>query len=322
MNTVINEIEGLVGNTKLCKLKNERINWYVKIEGDNFTRSIKDRPAHYILKHAIQDGIIDGETTIVESSSGNFALALASMCKLLELNFIAVVDPNVNKNCKKILGMLCKEVVEVDEEDWTGGYLLNRIAKVKELCDYYENSYWPNQYENPNNYLSYYYTLAEEICESFNQLDYLFVSTSSCGTISGLSNRLKEKFPNLCVVAVDIEGSILFQDEPRKRFHTGIGASIKSPHLEHAYIDEIIHVSPLDIVKGTRELFVRHALFSGASSGAWFHAIHDFFMKERSWMKPNVLCLMADQGDAYIDTVYNDEWVSLLRDEIIEMEKV
>ena len=303
----IQEIEPFVGDTPLRKMKVPGVNLFAKLEYNNFSGSIKDRAALNILANAARSGELHEGSFVVESSSGNFAVALMSICNLLGLKFIAVIDPNINSAYEELLRISC-EVVKETELDHSGGYLLNRIRKVKEICASDANAYWPNQYSNPQNYLSYYNGLGKEICASFEQLDYLFIAVSSCGTITGTSKRIKEQFPHIKVIAVDVEGSVIFSNEPAKRFVSGIGASKVPDILKEAHVDEVFHVSHLELIQGCRELLSEQSVFAGASSGACYYAVKNHFKAASG--SENALFICPDKGYPYLNTIYNDQWVS------------
>src|SRR5918996_1561238 len=107
---------------------------FAKLEYVNPVGSIKDRPAYWILKRAAERGEICDETTVIESSSGNFASALAAFTRLVGLRFIPVIDPNISGTYESFLRRICPTVVKVEERDETGGFLKTRLQKVKELC--------------------------------------------------------------------------------------------------------------------------------------------------------------------------------------------
>jgi N-(2-amino-2-carboxyethyl)-L-glutamate synthase len=195
--SALRSIETLIGNTPLHKLSFPFGNLYTKLEYTNCYGSIKDRPALFIIKKLVASGEIHSKTTVIESTSGNFGIALAGICRAIGIKFIAVYDPNIAVQKENLLRLLCYDVIKVEARDETGGFLLNRIKTVKDFIDCNEFSCNPNQYENENNYLSYYYTLGEEICRNFDKLDFAFISVSSGGTIIGLSQKLKEKFPRI-----------------------------------------------------------------------------------------------------------------------------
>lgn len=291
----------------------DNISLHVKLEYYNYTGSIKDRPAFNIIYQAIRNGEINKDTIVIESSSGNFALALATICARLGIKFIAVVDPVINKNNERLLNLICHEVIKVSEVDHTGGYLLTRLAVIEKMCRETPGIYWPNQYKNPNNYLSYYHGLGNEVCEHFDRLDYAFIGVSSGGTITGLSMRLKEQFPSIKIIAVDVVGSIIFGGKPQKRYLSGIGASLSSPVLKDALIDDIIHVSQFEIIDGCNELLTSHHLLTGASTGAAYFAVKEYFKRNQQTFEPKVLFLCTDRGNGYLDNVYDPEWKKWLR---------
>jgi cysteine synthase A len=309
----LKSISHLIGNTPMHRLALPEINAnvYAKLEYFNFSASVKARPAYYILSKAIEEGVVNEDTVIVESSSGNFAIALAMMCKLLGLQFIPVIDPNINPGYEKVLRYLCKKVVMVDKVDKTGGYLLTRIAVVNEIISTGVNYFWPNQYANTDNAMAYYNSLGLELCNDLESLDYVFVSVSSCGTIVGISKRLKQHFPRARIIAVDIEGSVIFSSPPKKRFISGLGSSLVSPLLKDAIIDEVYHLSHAQIIAGCNDLVNDHMIFAGASSGAAYKCMQNYLADKHSEGRlPNAVFICADRGDAYLDTIYNTQWVN------------
>src|SRR5437660_8860286 len=128
----------------------EHMNLFAKLEYVNPVGSIKDRPAYWILKRAAERREICDETTVIESSSGNFASALAAFTRLVGLRFIPVIDPNISGTYESFLRRICSTVVKVEERDDTGGFLKTRLQMVKHLCATIPNAYWTNQYANPD----------------------------------------------------------------------------------------------------------------------------------------------------------------------------
>jgi 2,3-diaminopropionate biosynthesis protein SbnA len=307
----LRSIEHHIGNTPIHKLRIEGFpaEVYAKLEYVNFGGSVKSRPAYNILLNAIRNGQVNEKSMVVESSSGNFAIALAMLCKLVGIDFIPVIDPNINPAYEKLLRLLCREVIKVTEEDPTGGYLQTRLREVREFCEQHENAFWPNQYENRDNAQAYYQFMGAEVTASFDRLNYAFIGVSSCGTIAGLSRRLKEEFPGIKIIAIDVEGSVIFSDTPKKRHISGIGSSIVPPLVQLAQIDEVIHLRQTDIITGCLELVNEQMLFAGASSGASYFAIKKYFEHyPQRGAVPKVLFICPDRGDAYLDTVYDPKW--------------
>ena len=300
-----------VGNTPLIQMDiedNPGINLYAKLEFYNPTGSIKDRAANYIIQKLLGLGEINRDTTLVESSSGNFGIALSSYCREYGLKFYCVVDPHITYTNEMLINTLSTSVFKVTEPDSSGGYLLNRIKKVKELVGSIENSYWVNQYANPYNAEAYYTTLGNEICDEMGRIDYIFIGVSSGGTITGVSQKLKERFPEVKVIAVDISGSVIFGGCSKQRYIPGIGSSMVPDIIQYAKIDEVVTVDEFDTIKYCRELLSKYSIFAGGSSGSVFSAIHKYFKDKKLSGRPNVVTIFPDRGDRYSNTIYSNEW--------------
>lgn len=300
-----------VGETPLVSIEMsefENINLFTKIEAYNPTGSVKDRAASYILKKLLESGEIDQETTIIESTSGNFGVALSAYCKYYGLPFIAVVDPHITSMNEMLIRANGAKIVKVQIPDEYGGYLLTRVQKVKDLKREIENSYWINQYGNPLNARAYYQSLGKELCFQIEEIDYIFLGVSSGGTITGVSQKIKENFPDAQVIAVDVEGSVIFGNESHKRFIPGIGSSMKPKILKNAFIDDVIITDEIATINACHELLEQHNFFVGGSSGSVYAGIKAYF-KDRKISRPiNVVSIFADRGERYFDTIYSKEW--------------
>ncbi|MEM7102869.1 MAG: 2,3-diaminopropionate biosynthesis protein SbnA [Bacteroidota bacterium] len=312
MKNKIKQVFPLIGNTPLVPLNFPGVKLYAKLEMFNLTGSTKDRPALMILEEGIKSGKINEDTVVVESSSGNFARSLAVLCRMLGIKFIAVIDRSTNPHHEALLRALCHKVYKVMERDETGGCLLNRIKKVKELIVEHPNSFWPNQYENSLNARAHYMGTGLEICDGLDRLDYFFAGVSSGGSITGNSMRIKERFPKCKIIAVDAVGSVIFSNFPRTRYLPGIGSSLRPKILESAIIDEVVHVDETESVNACREMLNKYGLFLGGSSGSVFAAIKKYFKTHESEPEQVASFLCADRGGMYIDNVYNDDWLNTL----------
>ena len=303
----LDKLSSLIGNTKTKQINFLPSELHVKMEYTNNSGSIKDRAAFHIMRQAILSGKVTQDTIVIESSSGNFAIALATICRTIGIKFIPVVDPNINQMNLDLLRILTDEHVMVDEIDETGGYLLTRIQRVKDLCAEIENSFWPNQYENPNNPKAYEQGLCPEIIQQFPVLDYVFVAVSSGGTVMGLSNGLKKHYPTIKIVAVDIEGSVIFHSMPRKRYVSGLGASKVPKIMDRSKIDDIVIVTHREIIQGANEQLRDDLIFGGASSGAAYFAAKKY-MTEHGLQDKVGLIICPDKGYTYQSTVFNPAW--------------
>ncbi|MEO5681245.1 MAG: pyridoxal-phosphate dependent enzyme [Chitinophagaceae bacterium] len=307
---MLKEIETLsafIGNTPLRGLKSDIVELYAKLEYYNFSGSSKDRPAYSMIYNGIKKGKINKDTVIIASSSGNLAIAVASICKKLCLKFIPVIDPNINHDYEALLNLMSYKVVKVSERDKTGGYLLTRINTVSEMCMKIKNSFCADQYNDPSNYRGYY-GLGNEIMQSLPGLNYIFIAVSSSGAITGVSKTIKKQMPWIKIIGVDVEGSVIFGQPPKKRFISGIGASQVPSIMKNASIDDVVIVSQEDIIKGCFELLDEQIIFAGASSGAVYSASKTYFSKLSQHEKPSALIILPDKGYPYLDTIYNKEW--------------
>lgn len=309
--------------TPLITLADDEYDIVAKLEFCNPTGSTKDRSALWILEQAIVRGEITPGTTVIESSSGNFALALAFYCRMLGLPFVPVIDPNCNEATEAQLRLLCPRVEKVSTRDAAGGYLRTRLARVQELLAELGRAYWPNQYANPDARDAHYRFTAAELIAEAGPLDYLFVGVGTGGTIAGLSHRVKEAHPRCTVVAVDTEGSVIFGGPAKKRRIPGIGSSIVPPLCEQALIDEVEIVSEVRAVEGCRALVAKYGLFAGGSTGSIYAGIQDHFARNPpGGHRPRVAFIAADRGHAYAHTIYNADWFRQLLAEEAETSRV
>lgn len=296
-----------VGNTPLIRTiyNNREIN--IKLESSNPFGSMKDRAATHIIKSVYRLGIINEKTTIIESSSGNFGIALAIVCKRMGLRFICVIDANTNLSTEKLLKVYGADIIKISKADEYGGYLLNRLAKVKEIISKNENIYWTNQYENPLN-AEAYHSLADEVLNDINNPDYIFIPVSSGGTITGISCRMKRLCPGTKIIAVDSIGSVIFGGGAKKRHLPGLGSSIVPAILKQAKIDDIVMVEEADMIHECRDFFCKNGLLIGGSSGACLCAIKKYCDINDLPKSSKLVVIFPDKGERYIDSIYDDSW--------------
>ncbi|WHX48542.1 2,3-diaminopropionate biosynthesis protein SbnA [Paenibacillus woosongensis] len=305
-----------VGETPVIQINSNKlsnIDLFAKLEFYNPTGSVKDRASNYLINKLLEMNIINKDTTIIESSSGNFGISLSTYCKHYGLKFYCVIDPLISPINEMIIQSLCTAVIKVQEPDSSGGYLLKRIEKVKELVEKIPNSYWVNQYGNLYNAEAYFYTLGNEIVQEISDIDYLFMGVSSGGTITGVSRKIKEVNPSAKIIAVDIIGSVIFGGNPQKRHIPGIGSSMVPDILTHAVIDDVVMVDELTTINMCHYLLQEHSVFVGGSSGSVLGAVMKYFAGRNFEKKPKVVVVFPDRGDRYASTIYNEEWVHDLK---------
>ena len=304
-----------IGNTPIIELKklfssNEfNFNVYAKLESQNPSGSTKDRSALCMITDALNSGKINKDTTIVESSSGNFGIALAQICLILHLKFICVIDPKTTSQNIDLLKAYGAQLEYVEKPDMlTGEYLPARIERVNQLLSKIPNSYNLNQYRNLCNPFAHRST-AKEIINSFNGcLDYIFCTVSTCGTIRGYSEYIKEHNYSCKLVAVDAIGSIIFGSTIKKRLIPGHGAAIKSPLFQEGLVDDFLQVSDFDCVYGCHKLLYSEGVFAGGSTGAIVSAIMKY--KDTIPAGSNCVMIVHDRGDRYLDSIYSNEWIN------------
>jgi N-(2-amino-2-carboxyethyl)-L-glutamate synthase len=278
-----------------------------KLELMNPSGSMKDRSAAYIVERGLADGTITPASHLIESSSGNFGIALATAARVYDLEFTCVVDPKTTPANLRILQSLGARVEVITEGDEHGCYLGARLRRVAELCRSEPGAVWINQYANERNWQAHYHSTAAEILADLDRpLDCLVVPVSTTGTILGLARRLRSTFPRLHVVAVDAVGSVIFGGPPGPRYVPGLGAGRVPELLVPGEIDEVVSVSDAEAVAGCRALAANEGILAGGSSGAAVAAIE----RLRPGMPDDwqVLTVLADRGDRYLDQIYDDEW--------------
>jgi cysteine synthase A len=282
-----------------------------KLELMNPSGSMKDRSAAYIVERGLADGTITAATHLVESSSGNFGIALAMAARVYDLDFTCVVDPKTTPANLRILQSLGARVELVTEPDGHGCYLDCRLRRVAALCREVPGAMWINQYANERNWLAHYHGTAGEILADLDRpLDCLVAPVSTTGTILGLARRLRGSFPHLHVVAVDAAGSVIFGGPPGPRHVPGLGAGRRPELLAAAEIDEVVSISDREAVAGCRSLAATEGILAGGSSGAVVAAIERLRpCLPKDWQ---VLTILPDRGDRYLDQVYDDDWVAAL----------
>jgi len=302
-----------IGNTPLVKLtrifKDCHFRLFAKLEGVNPGGSAKDRPALSILKEGMEAGQIRPGTMIIESSSGNLGIGLAQACRYFGLRFICVVDPKTTQQNIRILKAYGAEVDIVSKPDpITGEFLQARIDRVQDLLRSNENSFWPNQYANLANAATHYKTTMSEIAAALNgEIDYLFCATSTCGTIRGCSEYVRDHGLRTKIFAVDAVGSVIFGGKSAKRLIPGHGAGRRPELFQLNLADECIHVTDLECVIGCRRLVRREAILAGGSSGGVLMALNK--VKHRIPLGAVCVLMLHDRGERYMDTVFSDDWV-------------
>lgn len=302
-----------IGDTPLVALEryvgDREIQVWAKLEAANPGGSSKDRPAARMMLDAVEAGLVARGSTVIESTSGNMGVGLAQACRYLGMHLICVVDTRAHETNVRTLRALGADVRVVSRADPTTGDLLAaRLKLVRHLLDVTPNSFWPNQYANESNPAAHASGTMREIDEALGgALDYVFVATSTTGTLRGCHDYLREHERPTQVVAVDAAGSALFGGARGLRRLPGFGAGVETELSRSAEFDRLVRVSDLDCVVGCRRLVEREALFAGGSSGGVAIALETV----APLMPAGSRCalIFSDGGAGYLRSIYDDEWV-------------
>jgi cysteine synthase len=285
---------------------------------------MKVYPAEYCTRRAIADGIVEPDTLVVETSSGTMAHGLAIVCALRKLRLTIVTDPACDPRLCARLRALGARVDVVPAPASKGGYQRARLDRLAEVCAEHPRHWWVNQYDNPSNAASYA-AVAAQLVEQLGRIDCLVGTVGSGGSMCGTGVYLREFFPDLTVVAVDTFGSVLFgqPDGPRKL--RGLGNSLLPKNLDHTLVDEVHWVSAAEAFIATRQLYSSATLFRGPTSGACWLVARHYAATHRG---AKVVCLFPDEGDRYVDSVYDEAylrreglWLDVLPDRPTEVSK-
>jgi 2,3-diaminopropionate biosynthesis protein SbnA len=283
-----------------------------KLELMNPGGSMKDRSARYIVAGGLADGSIPPGSRLVESSSGNFGVAVAMAARLHGLAFTCVVDPHTSAANVAIMRGLGADVEIVDEPDATGGYLHTRLGRVHEILATTPDTVWLNQYADDRNWLAHYHgTGAELVDQLLVPPTHLVGAVSTTGSLLGCARRLREAGDPLEVVAADAVGSVIFGGRGGRRELPGLGSS-RVPELHSpAEIDRVEHVDDATAAEACRELLATEAIFAGGSTGAVVTAVRR--LVDDVVPPARIVAIFPDRGDRYLDRVYDDAWLDRAR---------
>lgn len=305
---VADGISSTVGSTPLVRLHKvaDEVELYAKLESFNPGGSAKDRTAISLLDAGERDGTVSQDSVIVESSSGNLGMALSRECALRGLKFKCVVDPRANERTLAIMRAFGTEVVKLEAPDpETGDWLVARRAKVQELLAQDPNAVNLNQYANTAAFDAHSVTMGEIIAQLGKVPDYLLVAMSTTGTIGGCITKLTKLGAATTVIGVDAFGSVLYGGARGTRMLPGYGAGVTPELSKEITPHSVVRISDKEAIAGARHLARTEGFLPGASGGAVIAALKQYDFEPGA----TVVVILHDSGEAYMDTVYNDEWV-------------
>ncbi|MBR6563418.1 MAG: cysteine synthase A [Clostridia bacterium] len=300
-----NSVSETVGETPLIELKNLKKelnlkgNILAKVEGMNPAGSAKDRVALYMIEDAEKSGVIREGATIIEPTSGNTGIGLAAVAVPKGYRVIIVMPDNMSEERKTLMRAYGAELVLTNGRFGMAG----SIKKARELHEDIENSFIPDQFNNPVNVKAHYETTGPEIWrDSDESIEILVAGVGTGGTISGVGAYLKEQNENVRVVAVEPAGSpVISGGVAGKHGLQGIGAGFIPTILDLSVIDAVSTVTEDEAYAAARLLAKCEGLLCGISSGAALHTAIELADSEENEGK-NIAVILPDRGDRYLST--------------------
>lgn len=303
------EITQCIGKTPLVRLNRVTEGCVAtvigKIENMNPLWSVKDRIGRAMIDAAERDGKINSDTVVIEPTSGNTGIALAYVCAARGYKMMVTMPDSMSVERRRLVKALGAEVVLTPGAEGMPG----AIRKATEIAASGDNYFMPQQFNNPANPEIHRQTTALEIWEDTGgEIDILVCGVGTGGTITGCSEVLKEKNPDMVSIAVEPENSPVITQrkagedlQPGKHTIQGIGAGFIPGVLNVDIIDEVIKVKDEDAVQTARDLSTQEGLFCGISCGAaaWA-ALHVAKRPENSGK--TIVVVLPDLGERYLST--------------------
>lgn len=304
MAKIYTSLDQLIGMTPLLELRkiesmfDTEAKIIAKLEYLNPAGSSKDRVAKSMLDDAERRGLVDSDTVIIEPTSGNTGIGLASVAAARGYHMILTMPDTMSVERRQLIKAYGAEVVLSEGSKGMQG----AIDKAEELAQLYPKSFIPGQFDNPANPEAHYETTGPEIWEDTEGNVDIFVATvGTGGTLSGTGKYLKEKNSEIKIIAVEPKGSPLLS-EGKSGTHKiqGIGAGFIPQNLDTSIYDEVIAVTDEDAFS-TGKLIGKEGFLAGISSGAALWAAIQVAKRSENKGK-NVVVLLPDTGDRYLST--------------------
>lgn len=309
MANIYQEITDIVGKTPLLKLQRYmdanacKADILAKLEYQNPGGSVKDRVAIRMIDEAEKAGILHKGDVIIEPTSGNTGIGLACVAAARGYHLIITMPETMSVERRRLLSAYGAELVLTPASKGVKG----SIRKANELAEQL-HAFVPSQFSNPYNPKSHYETTGPEIwADTDGKIDVFVAGVGTGGTISGTGRYLKEKNPNIQIVAVEPVGSPVLSDGiPGRHKIQGIGAGFIPETLDMEIYDEILTVTDDDAYQACRELARREGVLCGISSGAALSAAKELAVKP-AYQGKTIVALFPDGGERYLSSGVFDE---------------
>ncbi len=304
----VDNITDIIGQTPVVKLRHQAgedaADIYVKLEYQNPGGSVKDRIALAMIEQAEKEGKIKPGDTIVEPTSGNTGIGLAFVCAAKGYKAVFTMPETMSMERRNLLKAYGAELVLTPGAEAMKG-AIKKAKELKETHGYFE----PQQFENPANPKVHELTTGPELVEQFEgrTIDAFLAGVGTGGTLSGAGKVLKEKYPDIQIVAIEPEDSpVLSGGEPGPHKLQGLGAGFVPGTLNTEIYDEIIKVGNEVAMETSRRVAKEEGILGGISSGA---AIYAAIQKAKELGKgKTVVTVLPSNGERYLSTpLYNFE---------------
>jgi cysteine synthase A len=309
---IYNNILEVVGNTPTVKLnrvgKETGVELFAKCEYLNPAGSVKDRIAVRMIEELEKKGKIGPGTTLIEPTSGNTGAGMSMVAAVKGYRMIITLPEKMSQEKQVVMEALGAEIIRTPTEA-PHDSPESLIGVAERLNEEIDNSIIPDQYKNPDNPDAHYYGTGAEIWEDFGDtLDLCVLGAGTGGTIAGVAKYLKEKNPNIIIVGIDPEGSILGGRDEVKTYHVeGIGYDFIPEVLSYDHIDHWIYCNDEDSFHYARRLIREEGLLVGGSSGSavWgtLQALKKYPDTKRA------LTILPDSIRNYLTKFVNDQWM-------------
>ncbi len=292
---VVESMLDLVGATPVVRLNNMHfgnVEVYAKLEDFNPSGSVKDRASLEMVRCAERDGLLKPDSSIVEATSGNTGIALAMIAAVRGYRLILYMPENMSLERIKMLKALGAELRLTPKEEGVDGSIQRAEKAVRE-----EGMVMLDQYKNECNTLAHYLYTADEIIADFPHIDILVAGVGTGGTITGLSKRLKEAYPDIRVVGV--------QPKPDDTLQGLKNLDVQAiPEIYNGqFIDRTVYVGEGEAFSTARRLAKKEGILAGISSGGALHAaLKEASQLENAKGKGIILTLFPDGGEKYLST--------------------
>ncbi|ORX81611.1 cysteine synthase A [Anaeromyces robustus] len=293
----------LIGNTPLVQLHRfdagGDANIIVKLEYFNPASSVKDRIALALIEDAEQRGILKPDSIIVEPTSGNTGIGLASVGRAKGYKVIIVLPDSMSIERRKLIEGFGAELVLTPGKEGMQG----AVNKANEIAAQYPNAFIPQQFNNPANAAYHERVTGEEIWrDAEGKIDYFIAGVGTGGTVSGVGKSLKKHNPNIKIIAVEPSDSpLLSTGKAGPHKIQGIGANFVPGNYHADVVDEIITVGAEESAKSVHDLSKSEGILVGISSGAALAAARKVASRPEAAGK-NIVALLPDTGERYLST--------------------